>query len=113
MDKLRLIVEAIEKTRGEDLKIFDSSSINPFVDYIVICSASAYRQVYAIANNVKDILKENNILINHFEGKKDSKWILIDVDDIVVHVFLDEERNLYDLDNLYSELAQVNIDDIQ
>lgn len=112
-EKIEIILDAINKTRGENIKIYDNSSINPFIDYVIICEATSYRQVYALANNVKEALKENKYTIKSFEGKKDSKWILIDVDDVVVHVFLDDERMVYDLDELYQDYEVENLDDIQ
>lgn len=113
MKTLPIIMEAINKTKGENVNIYEANALNPFIDYIVICEASSYRQVYAMATNIKDLLKENGIHIKSFEGQKDSKWILLDVDDVIVHVFLTEERDNYALDELYANLPQVNLDDLQ
>lgn len=92
--KIEVIVDAIEKTRGEDILVYDFTAVHPFIDRVVITHADNMRQVYAIANNVKDALKENNYELHHFEGNSNSRWILIDAHDVIVHVFLDEEREL-------------------
>ena len=107
MNKLEVILDGIRKTRGEDCIIYDFNTLNPFIDKMVITSADNMRQVFAIANNVKTNLKEHDYDIRSFEGNRDSRWILIDADEIVVHVFLREERALYALDNLYADLDKV------
>ncbi|MDF9824079.1 ribosome-associated protein [Breznakia sp. PF5-3] len=105
--KLDLIIDAINKTKGEDVIIYDFTALNPFIDRVVITHADNLRQVYAIANNIRDDLKMNGYSIHHFEGNKDSRWILIDADDIIVHIFLDEERELYKLERLYADLPRI------
>lgn len=108
--KLELVVDAIHKTKGEDIMIYDFTSLNPFVDQMVITHGDNLRQVFAIANNIMDELKQNGCVIRNMEGNKDSRWILIDADDIVVHVFLDEERALYKLERLYADLPIIQED---
>ncbi|MFV0381782.1 MAG: ribosome silencing factor [Breznakia sp.] len=106
-EKLKIIVDAIQSTNGYDIIIYDFTSINPFIDRVVLCDGDNQRQVYALANNIRDALKTRGYDVKHFEGNKESKWILLDVDDIIVHVFLDEERHFYALEKLYADLARL------
>lgn len=110
-NKLKIILEAINKTRGEDIIIYDFTSLNPFIDRVVIASANNMRQVHAIAVNVRDKCKEFNIPVR-IEGNQDSRWILLDIDTIIVHIFLDEERDVYRLERLYSDLPRVDENDL-
>lgn len=105
--KLEVILNAINKTKGEEILVYDFTELNPFIDRVVITHADNLRQVFAIANNICDELKEKDYTIHHFEGSRDSRWILIDVDEIVVHIFLDEERDLYQLERLYADLPRL------
>lgn len=102
--KLKIVLEAIENTKGMDSLVYEFSALNPFIDYVVITSADNLRQVFAIASNIRDELKKHDIDIHHFEGERNSRWILIDLTDIIVHAFLDEERDLYKLERLYADL---------
>ncbi|MDH6366071.1 MULTISPECIES: ribosome silencing factor [Breznakia] len=106
-NKVQVILEAIANTKGEDVMMYDFTSLNPFIDRVIITSADNLRQVYAIASNIEDALKENDLRIHHFEGDKNSRWILIDADEVIVHVFLDEERSVYKLERLYGDLPRL------
>jgi len=110
-NRVKLILEAIHRTRGEDILIYDFSSLNPFIDRVIICSASNMRQVHAIAVNVRDKCREHGIHVR-IEGNDESRWILLDIDTIIVHVFLDEERDVYRLERLYSDLPRINEHDL-
>lgn len=103
---MKIIVEAINATKGEEVIVYDFTSVNPFIDRVIICSANNIRQTFAIANNIKDKCKENKIDVR-VEGNKDSRWLLIDADEVIVHVFLDEEREVYRLERLFGDLPRL------
>lgn len=108
MDKdLEVLVKAIDEKKGSDILIYDYHDLNPFIDYTIIASASNQRQVYAIADNVMDRANEHGIRVKRIEGNKDSRWVLIDLHTIIVHVFLDEERKVYRLEQLYADLPTI------
>lgn len=106
---LRIIEKAIDEKKGEHVVAYDFRSVNPFIDEVVICSASNMRQVYAIAENIRDHAKEQGLSKCHMEGNKDSKWILLDLDTVIVHVFYEEEREIYKLERLYADLPQIEL----
>lgn len=103
-----LIVDAIQDVKGQkivklDLTKLDDSS----TDYFVICQGESTTQVNAIANNIKKRAKEElGINALHTEGIHESRWILIDFFDTVVHVFHPETRAFYDIEDLWSD-AQI------
>lgn len=103
-EKLSVIQKAIDEIKGERSIIYEFSSLNPFIDHVVITEANNLRKVYAIANNIVDRMKEHGYSIRSMEGDKDSRWILVDLDTVIVHVFLDEERDHFKLEKLYADL---------
>lgn len=105
-NKINVILDAIGKVKGEDIIIYDFTSINLFIDRVIICSANNMRQVYAIAQMIKEKCRENKIDVR-VEGNQDSRWILLDIDEIIVHVFLDDEREIYKLERLYGDLPRL------
>lgn len=109
-EKLEIILKAIGEKKGEDILVFAFSSLNPAVDEVVIASASNQRQVFALADNVKDRLAEHGMRVDHVEGGRDSRWILIDASDIIVHIFEHQERNVYGLEKLYADLPASRYD---
>lgn len=106
---LDTIIKAIDEKKGTDIIAYEYTQLNPFIDYTVIASASNQRQVFAIADNVVDRAHEAGIPVRKMEGDKDSTWILVDLYTTVVHIFLEEERNVYRLEQLYADLAKVEI----
>ena len=88
MDELLSIVQkAIDEKKGERALLYDFHELNPFIDHVVICSAPSVRQTHAIA-----------------EGNSESRWVLVDLNSIVVHVFMNEERDHFQLEKLYADL---------
>ncbi len=105
-NKLEIVLAAISNVKGEEVIVYDFTSINPFIDRVVICSANNMRKVYAIAQMVKDKCRENGLDVK-MEGNQDSRWILMDCDEIIAHIFLDDEREVYKLERLYGDLPRL------
>ena len=104
------IIEAIQDTKGEDIKLLDLTKIeNSAADYFIICSANSNTQVNAIAGNIEK--KVRNELKNspwHVEGTENAMWILVDYISVVVHIFQKHIREFYDLEDLWSD-AKVTV----
>ena len=93
---------ALEK-KAFDTQLMDLRKITPVTDFFVICSGSTRVQVKAIADNVIKKCKENNLPIYHVEGYESLRWVLIDLVEIVVHIFQPEVRNYYQLERLWGD----------
>lgn len=106
---LETAIQALDEKKAKDILVYDFHDVNPFIDYVVISSATNMRQVYALADNVVDRMQEAGLFVRHMEGNKDSRWILVDLDTVIVHVFYDEERHTYQLEKLYADLPQVDV----
>ena len=104
MDVLDLVLKAISEKKGTDIEVYDTRTMTPFMDTMIIASADNLKQNTAIAQNIKDRLFEAGYDGDYrMEGTSESKWILVDLKDIVVHLFAQDERALYSLDRLYEE----------
>lgn len=106
---LEKTLKAIDKVKGEDTVVYDFVDFNPMVEYVVITSGTSLRQVNSIAQTIYDEMKRDGIAIRSVEGSNGSPWILVDLNDVVVHVFLDTERDVFKLEKLYGDLKQVDI----
>lgn len=107
--KLAVVIKAIDEKKGKNVIAYAFSQLNPFIDYTVIAEAGNYRQVYALANHVKDRAKEAGIAVQRIEGDQNSSWILVDLDTVIVHIFLSEARAVYRLEQLYDDLPRVDL----
>jgi len=82
--------------------------VSNLCDYFIICSGESSRQVKAICEETTKMCKKNKIEIQHQERDELSQWILIDLFDIMLHVFLDEARKFYNLEHLWHEAKKVD-----
>ena len=105
MEVKEIVLKAIDERKGFNICDYDTRSLTPFMDDMIVASTNNLRQNNAIAQNIKDKLKESGYTRSiRQEGNQDSRWILIDLEDIVVHLFVDEERQVYQLDRLYADV---------
>jgi len=98
--------EACEEKKAEDIVILDIRKLSSIADYFVIASGTSDRHVRAIAESVLDKLEEKDIKCAHVEGIQESRWVLLDFSDIIVHVFHPETRQFYNLERLWGEAAK-------
>lgn len=78
-------------------------NISDMTDYFVVTHGNNERQVQAIARAVKEAANEQNVDVKRMEGYNEARWILIDLADVVVHVFHKDERNYYNIEKLYQD----------
>jgi len=109
-EKLNLIIESIKEKKGKQITKIDLTGIqNSICDYFIICHGDSTTQVDALADGVQDSLKQKaGIRAFHVEGTDHCQWVLIDYNDILVHVFLGEKRSFYNLEELWAD-GQVDI----
>ena len=104
-EKSRLVVEAIQAKKGNEIVTIDLSEIEHSIcDRFIICHGESTTQVSAIADSIQKELKEKaGIRAHHVEGVQNSQWVLIDLFDVLVHVFLEEYRSFYKLEELWAD----------
>lgn len=100
---LAIAVDAIDNKKGEDTISLEMKGISDMTDYFVVTHGNNERQVQAIARAVKEAANEQNIAVKRMEGYNEARWILIDLADVVVHVFHKDERNYYNIEKLYQD----------
>ena len=96
------IVEIAADKQATDVVLLDARKICSFADYFVICSGDSGRQVEAIHRAIAEALKAEGDVHYHSEGTTASGWMLLDLGNIVVHIFSTAERDFYQLESLWS-----------
>ncbi|MDP2843910.1 MAG: ribosome silencing factor [Acetobacterium sp.] len=91
----------IEAKNGEEIEVINVTEVTTIANYFVIASGNSERQVKAIADNVEYEAKELEIFPKNIEGQREGRWILLDYYDVIVHIFHTEERQLYNLEQLW------------
>jgi ribosome-associated protein len=98
-----LCVNACLTKKARDLTILDVRDLSSFTDYFILCTGTSDRQVQAICAAVQEYLKERKVRPLGIEGERHGRWILMDYGDVVIHIFYEAVRDLYDLERLWSE----------
>ena len=97
------ICEVILNKKGFDVKVLNVHDVTLIANYFILCSAVNTKQAQSIADEVEDKIEEDNVSIIRKEGYREGRWILIDTGDILVHIFVKDERQHYDLDRLWDD----------
>ena len=95
------VVDALEDIKGYDITVMDVRKLTAMASYMVIANASSTRQAKALADNVREKLKELGADVQGVEGEKEGEWVLVDLGDIIVHIMLPATRAYYNLEQLW------------
>jgi ribosome-associated protein len=87
--------------------------ISLVADYFVICHGNSDKQVQAIAREIKEKAHEQGISVKRLEGFEQAKWVLVDLGDVVVHIFHKDERGYYNLERLWGDAPFVSSEELQ
>jgi len=97
-----------EEYRGKDTVVLDLTGVTPIMDFFVITTGTSTRQMHALCDEVRVQMKARGHKPPATEGYEQSSWILQDWGDIVLHSFLPEARELYDLEGLWADSKRVD-----
>ena len=110
LDKANLIAKIAAEKKGDDIVLMDMKDLSTMCDWFVIVSASSSRRIHTISNAVTRKLHEKKISPLSVEGRHSAYWLLLDYEDVVVHVFYDQIRDFYGLERLWSDAPRKRLD---
>ena len=102
-------VKALEDKKAEDIRVIDIGGISVIADYFVMASATNKNQLSAMQDAVDEAFYRQGIHAKSIEGNRSSTWILLDYEDIVVHLFSQEDRLFYDLERIWQDGTEIDI----
>lgn len=108
LDIVKKVVKALDDKKGNDIEVIKIDGLTIVADYFVIVTANSTTHVRALADEVEYQLEEAGIKADHIEGKA-TGWILMEYQGVVVHIFLEETRNYYNLERLWEDGTKIDI----
>ena len=111
-DMLKVIIDALQDKKAEDIRVIDISNVSVIADYFVIASGSNTNQIQAMVDNVEEELYKAGYPLKQREGRASGSWVLLDFGDIIVHVFDKENRLFYDLERIWKDGKITDIADL-
>lgn len=106
---LNLVYKAMDDKQASNLVVIDFRKHSPFVDYFIIGSARNERMAKSIIENIEDVALKNGYEVKNNINSNKSNWQLIDLGEIVCHVFINEERDVYNLEGLWKDLPIIKM----
>lgn len=112
--KIEEIIEAITDRKGKKIALLDLHKIETApASSFVICQGNSTSQVSSIADSIRERVQKNlEVKPYNYDGYKNSQWIVIDYGDVMVHVFLPEFRDFYNLEELWNDANITNLPDL-
>jgi ribosome-associated protein len=107
--RLLLCVNAILERKAHNIVVLQVSEFSSFADYLIICTGTSDRQVQAISSTIRENLKKAGILPLGVEGEPYGQWILMDFDDVIIHIFYEPVRSLYQIERIWTEVPRMEI----
>ena len=106
---LEVVVRAADDKLAENIVVMDVRGLTSIGDYFVVMNGRNERQMGAIAEGITQSVHKNKIPVKNQEGKDSGNWTLIDLSDVIVHIFSNDERSYYNLEKLWSDAPLVDI----
>lgn len=102
-------VRAVQEKKSIGVVALDVRGLTSLADAFIICSGRSNRQVSAIAEHVRRVLREAGMRPLHVEGEKEGHWVLLDYGHVIIHVFYEPVRNFYDLESLWADAPRIDL----
>jgi len=95
------VIDTLEDRKGENILLMDIENIASFADYFVICNGTSERMLQSLSDAVMETAKQQFNILSAMEGEPLDGWLVIDLGDVVVHLFSPDQREYYDLEKLW------------
>ena len=111
-DMLKVIIDALQDKKAEDIRVIDISNVSVIADYFVIASGSNTNQIQAMVDNVEEEMFKAGFDDPKVEDYNTASWILLDYKDVIVHVFSEADRAFYNIERIWRDGKEVDINSL-
>ena len=111
LEKAKNIAKILDKKKAIDIIGIETKELTVMSDYFIIASGTSNTHVRALADEVDDEMKKLGVEVDHIEARA-TGWILLDYNDVLVHVFQPESRQYYNIERLWNDAARIDLSDV-
>lgn len=111
-EMLKVIIDALQDKKAEDIRVIDINNVSVIADYFVIASGSNTNQIQAMVDNVEEEMFKAGFDNPKVEGYNTASWILLDYNDVIVHVFSEDDRAFYNIERIWRDGKEVDINSL-
>ena len=112
LEVVKKAVSALEDKKAEDITVIDIGGVSSIADYFIIANGSNANQLTAMQDAVDEAFYKAGFQAKQIEGNRNSTWILIDYNDVIVHLFSKEDRLFYDLERIWKDGKVIDISEL-
>ena len=112
LEMARVAYQALDEKKGEDIRVIDISGISVIGDYFFITNGTSDSQVRALVDNVEEKMHKAGYELKEQEGNNSGTWVLLDYGDIIIHIFDRENRPFYNLERIWSDGKDVEMNEL-
>ena len=113
LEKAKAIVKVLDEKKGRDIQLLEIRGLSTLGDYFILASGGSNTQVKALSDDVdEEMHKQFDIHPECVEGLQAAEWVLMDYDDVMVHIFQEEPRAFYNLERLWNDAPRIDISDL-
>ena len=109
----RLAIQALEDKKAEDIKVIDISEVSVIADYFIIANGTNRSQIQAMSDNVEETLGRAGYPLKQIEGYQNANWVLLDFNDVIIHIFDKENRLFYDLERIWRDGKRIEVNELK
>lgn len=107
-----ILAKALDSKKGGEIKVLHTEELTTLADYFVICTAGSSTQIKALSEACEEAMEKHGERPHHVEGHRGGTWVLMDFSSVVVHIFDDEARKFYDLERLWGDAVQEDVEEM-
>ncbi|MEG1442180.1 MAG: ribosome silencing factor [Oscillospiraceae bacterium] len=111
-EMLNKIVRILDSKKGMDIVVLDVRELTTITEYFVIVTGGSDTQVKALCDNLEEEIEKDGVFRLNKEGYRKGDWVLLGYEDVIVHIFLSETRNFYDLEHVWQDAKRIDMSDI-
>ena len=109
---MTLLARALDSKKGLDIRVLHTEELTTLADYFVLCTATSNTQIRALTEACEEAMENAGESVHHIEGRQGGAWTLLDFSSVVVHIFTEEARSFYDLERLWGDAHQVDLNGV-